>query len=153
MPFFTVKNFLCVCSSHPGWMPKGWVFWISVSNGDSWTNHSSRSHRLQEHSLRVSRASTPFTEMQNSSLQRHQRKMHEQIYVSFTEHFHYGPQKSSCVRSLCRLTSIRIKIHWLCSCCREFLGQGWMKTDKNERTPYIMKTSQHFNDVSKNHNL
>ncbi|XP_055284654.1 ras-specific guanine nucleotide-releasing factor 2 isoform X6 [Moschus berezovskii] len=30
---------------------------------------------------------------------------------------------------------------------REFLGQGWMKLDKNERTPYIMKTSQHFNDV------
>ena len=23
-----------------------------------------------------------------------------------------------------------------------------MKLDKNERTPYIMKTSQHFNDVS-----
>lgn len=32
--------------------------------------------------------------------------------------------------------------------CREFLGQGWMKLDKTERTPYIMKTSQHFNDVS-----
>lgn len=31
---------------------------------------------------------------------------------------------------------------------REFLGQGWMKVDKTERTPYIMKTSQHFNDVS-----
>lgn len=31
--------------------------------------------------------------------------------------------------------------------CREFLGQGWMKVDKSERTPYIMKTSQHFNDV------
>lgn len=30
---------------------------------------------------------------------------------------------------------------------REFLGQGWMKVDKMERTPYIMKTSQHFNDV------
>ncbi|XP_036888045.1 ras-specific guanine nucleotide-releasing factor 2 isoform X2 [Sturnira hondurensis] len=30
----------------------------------------------------------------------------------------------------------------------EFLGQGWMKPDKNERTPYIMKTSQHFNDMS-----
>ncbi|KAG5280970.1 hypothetical protein AALO_G00066020 [Alosa alosa] len=30
----------------------------------------------------------------------------------------------------------------------EFLGQGWMKTDKIERTPYIMKTSQHFNDMS-----
>ncbi|XP_051764240.1 ras-specific guanine nucleotide-releasing factor 2 isoform X2 [Ctenopharyngodon idella] len=30
----------------------------------------------------------------------------------------------------------------------EFLGQGWMKADKNERTPYIMKTSQHFNDMS-----
>uniref|UniRef100_A0A3Q2CWA2 Ras protein-specific guanine nucleotide-releasing factor 2b n=1 Tax=Cyprinodon variegatus TaxID=28743 RepID=A0A3Q2CWA2_CYPVA len=29
-----------------------------------------------------------------------------------------------------------------------FLGQGWMKVDKNERTPYIMKTSQHFNDMS-----
>ncbi|XP_075964805.1 ras-specific guanine nucleotide-releasing factor 2 isoform X2 [Anarhichas minor] len=28
----------------------------------------------------------------------------------------------------------------------EFLGQGWMKVDKTERTPYIMKTSQHFND-------
>ena len=31
---------------------------------------------------------------------------------------------------------------------REFLGQGWMKVDKTDRTPYIMKTSQHFNDVS-----
>ncbi|XP_063049769.1 ras-specific guanine nucleotide-releasing factor 2 [Engraulis encrasicolus] len=30
----------------------------------------------------------------------------------------------------------------------EFLGQGWMKNDKIERTPYIMKTSQHFNDMS-----
>uniref|UniRef100_A0A8B9J6P1 Ras protein-specific guanine nucleotide-releasing factor 2a n=1 Tax=Astyanax mexicanus TaxID=7994 RepID=A0A8B9J6P1_ASTMX len=30
----------------------------------------------------------------------------------------------------------------------EFLGQGWMKMDKTERTPYIMKTSQHFNDMS-----
>ncbi|XP_029412070.1 ras-specific guanine nucleotide-releasing factor 2 isoform X6 [Nannospalax galili] len=30
----------------------------------------------------------------------------------------------------------------------EFLGQGWMKLDKNERTPYIMKTSQQFNDMS-----
>uniref|UniRef100_H3D7P0 Ras protein specific guanine nucleotide releasing factor 2 n=1 Tax=Tetraodon nigroviridis TaxID=99883 RepID=H3D7P0_TETNG len=30
----------------------------------------------------------------------------------------------------------------------EFLGQGWMKVDKIERTPYIMKTSQHFNDMS-----
>uniref|UniRef100_A0A4W3I978 Ras protein-specific guanine nucleotide-releasing factor 2b n=1 Tax=Callorhinchus milii TaxID=7868 RepID=A0A4W3I978_CALMI len=30
----------------------------------------------------------------------------------------------------------------------EFLGQGWMKLDKNERTPYIMKTSKHFNDMS-----
>ncbi|XP_013870558.1 ras-specific guanine nucleotide-releasing factor 2 isoform X3 [Austrofundulus limnaeus] len=30
----------------------------------------------------------------------------------------------------------------------EFLGQGWMKLDKTERTPYIMKTSQHFNDMS-----
>uniref|UniRef100_A0A674PBD0 Ras protein specific guanine nucleotide releasing factor 2 n=1 Tax=Takifugu rubripes TaxID=31033 RepID=A0A674PBD0_TAKRU len=29
-----------------------------------------------------------------------------------------------------------------------FLGQGWMKVDKMERTPYIMKTSQHFNDMS-----
>lgn len=30
----------------------------------------------------------------------------------------------------------------------EFLGQGWMKLDKNERTPSIVRTSQHFNDVS-----
>ncbi|XP_070780502.1 ras-specific guanine nucleotide-releasing factor 2 isoform X6 [Enoplosus armatus] len=30
----------------------------------------------------------------------------------------------------------------------EFLGQGWMKVDKMDRTPYIMKTSQHFNDMS-----
>uniref|UniRef100_A0A3P9L7K2 Ras protein-specific guanine nucleotide-releasing factor 2a n=1 Tax=Oryzias latipes TaxID=8090 RepID=A0A3P9L7K2_ORYLA len=30
----------------------------------------------------------------------------------------------------------------------EFLGQGWMKIDKSERTPFIMKTSQHFNDMS-----
>ncbi|XP_016894024.1 ras-specific guanine nucleotide-releasing factor 2 isoform X2 [Cynoglossus semilaevis] len=30
----------------------------------------------------------------------------------------------------------------------EFLGQRWMKIDKAERTPYIMKTSQHFNDMS-----
>ncbi|XP_058283204.1 ras-specific guanine nucleotide-releasing factor 1 isoform X2 [Hylobates moloch] len=30
----------------------------------------------------------------------------------------------------------------------EFFGQGWMKLEKNERTPYIMKTTKHFNDVS-----
>ncbi|KAI4788752.1 hypothetical protein KUCAC02_035654 [Chaenocephalus aceratus] len=30
----------------------------------------------------------------------------------------------------------------------EFLGQGWMKVDKTERTPYIMKTTQHFNEMS-----
>ncbi|XP_057675601.1 ras-specific guanine nucleotide-releasing factor 2-like isoform X1 [Corythoichthys intestinalis] len=30
----------------------------------------------------------------------------------------------------------------------EFLGQGWMKVDKTEKTPYIMKTSQHFNNMS-----
>lgn len=33
---------------------------------------------------------------------------------------------------------------------REFFGQGWMKNDKNERTPYIMKTTKHFNDVCNN---
>ncbi|KAG7250729.1 hypothetical protein CRUP_037252, partial [Coryphaenoides rupestris] len=32
----------------------------------------------------------------------------------------------------------------------EFFGQGWMKNDKNEKTPYIMKTTKHFNDVSFN---
>uniref|UniRef100_A0A3Q3WAT2 Uncharacterized protein n=1 Tax=Mola mola TaxID=94237 RepID=A0A3Q3WAT2_MOLML len=30
----------------------------------------------------------------------------------------------------------------------EFFGQGWMKNDKNEKTPYIMRTTKHFNDVS-----
>ncbi|XP_039629035.1 ras-specific guanine nucleotide-releasing factor 1 [Polypterus senegalus] len=30
----------------------------------------------------------------------------------------------------------------------EFFGQGWMKTEKNERTPYIMKNTKHFNDIS-----
>uniref|UniRef100_H2MB25 Ras protein specific guanine nucleotide releasing factor 1 n=1 Tax=Oryzias latipes TaxID=8090 RepID=H2MB25_ORYLA len=30
----------------------------------------------------------------------------------------------------------------------EFFGQGWMKNDKNERTPYIIKTTKHFNDIS-----
>ncbi|XP_051837102.1 ras-specific guanine nucleotide-releasing factor 1 [Antechinus flavipes] len=30
----------------------------------------------------------------------------------------------------------------------EFFGQGWMKVEKNERTPYIMKTTKHFNDIS-----
>ncbi|XP_059917999.1 ras-specific guanine nucleotide-releasing factor 1-like [Gadus macrocephalus] len=30
----------------------------------------------------------------------------------------------------------------------EFFGQGWMKNDKNEKTPYIMKTTKHFNDTS-----
>ncbi|NXA05032.1 RGRF1 factor, partial [Sapayoa aenigma] len=30
----------------------------------------------------------------------------------------------------------------------EFFGQGWMKVEKNERTPYIMKNTKHFNDVS-----
>uniref|UniRef100_A0AC11CH77 Ras protein specific guanine nucleotide releasing factor 1 n=1 Tax=Ovis aries TaxID=9940 RepID=A0AC11CH77_SHEEP len=29
----------------------------------------------------------------------------------------------------------------------EFFGQGWMKLEKNERTPYIMKTTKHFNDT------
>uniref|UniRef100_A0AAX7U523 Ras protein specific guanine nucleotide releasing factor 1 n=1 Tax=Astatotilapia calliptera TaxID=8154 RepID=A0AAX7U523_ASTCA len=31
---------------------------------------------------------------------------------------------------------------------REFFGQGWMKNDKNEKTPYIMRTTKHFNDMS-----
>ncbi|XP_076984668.1 ras-specific guanine nucleotide-releasing factor 1 isoform X4 [Tamandua tetradactyla] len=30
----------------------------------------------------------------------------------------------------------------------EFFGQGWMKLEKNERTPYIMKTTKHFNDLA-----
>uniref|UniRef100_A0A8C5PSJ2 Ras protein specific guanine nucleotide releasing factor 1 n=1 Tax=Leptobrachium leishanense TaxID=445787 RepID=A0A8C5PSJ2_9ANUR len=30
----------------------------------------------------------------------------------------------------------------------EFFGQGWMKADKCERTPYIMNTSKHFNHMS-----
>ncbi|XP_021062598.1 ras-specific guanine nucleotide-releasing factor 1 isoform X2 [Mus pahari] len=30
----------------------------------------------------------------------------------------------------------------------EFFGQGWMKMEKYERTPYIMKTTKHFNHVS-----
>ncbi|XP_061451581.1 ras-specific guanine nucleotide-releasing factor 1 isoform X2 [Rhineura floridana] len=30
----------------------------------------------------------------------------------------------------------------------EFFGQGWMKGEKNERTPYIMKNTKHFNDIS-----
>uniref|UniRef100_A0A3Q3IXW7 Ras protein specific guanine nucleotide releasing factor 1 n=1 Tax=Monopterus albus TaxID=43700 RepID=A0A3Q3IXW7_MONAL len=30
----------------------------------------------------------------------------------------------------------------------EFFGQGWMKNDKNEKTPYIMRTTKHFNDMS-----
>lgn len=35
----------------------------------------------------------------------------------------------------------------ICLPCREFFGQGWMKNDKNEKTPYIMRTTKHFNDV------
>ncbi|XP_069480283.1 ras-specific guanine nucleotide-releasing factor 1 [Ambystoma mexicanum] len=30
----------------------------------------------------------------------------------------------------------------------EFFGQGWMKTEKSERTPYILTTTKHFNDMS-----
>ncbi|KAF6714756.1 Ras-specific guanine nucleotide-releasing factor 1 [Oryzias melastigma] len=30
----------------------------------------------------------------------------------------------------------------------EFFGLGWMKNDKNEKTPYIMRTTKHFNDMS-----
>ncbi|XP_078539068.1 ras-specific guanine nucleotide-releasing factor 1 isoform X1 [Lissotriton helveticus] len=30
----------------------------------------------------------------------------------------------------------------------EFFGQGWMKTEKSERTPYILNTTKHFNDMS-----
>ncbi|KAM7396700.1 hypothetical protein PAMP_019723 [Pampus punctatissimus] len=30
----------------------------------------------------------------------------------------------------------------------EFFGQGWMKNDKNEKTPYIMRTTKHFNGIS-----
>uniref|UniRef100_A0A4W6CJ07 Ras protein specific guanine nucleotide releasing factor 1 n=1 Tax=Lates calcarifer TaxID=8187 RepID=A0A4W6CJ07_LATCA len=36
----------------------------------------------------------------------------------------------------------------ICSLYREFFGQGWMKNDKNEKTPYIMRTTKHFNDIS-----
>lgn len=35
----------------------------------------------------------------------------------------------------------------ICFPHREFFGQGWMKNDKNEKTPYIMRTTKHFNDV------
>ncbi|XP_028614784.1 ras-specific guanine nucleotide-releasing factor 1 isoform X3 [Grammomys surdaster] len=31
---------------------------------------------------------------------------------------------------------------------QEFFGQGWMKDEKYEKTPYIMKTTRHFNHVS-----
>eukprot|EP00069_Balaena_mysticetus_P004272 bmy_17285T0 len=34
----------------------------------------------------------------------------------------------------------------------EFFGQGWMKLEKNERTPYIMKTTKHFNDITSSMN-
>uniref|UniRef100_A0A8C5SYG5 Ras protein specific guanine nucleotide releasing factor 1 n=1 Tax=Laticauda laticaudata TaxID=8630 RepID=A0A8C5SYG5_LATLA len=30
----------------------------------------------------------------------------------------------------------------------EFFGQGWMKVEKNERTPYILMNTKHFNDIS-----
>ncbi|CAM9812100.1 unnamed protein product [Lampetra planeri] len=30
----------------------------------------------------------------------------------------------------------------------EFFGQGWMKLDKHERAPHIMRTSKHFNEMS-----
>ncbi|XP_043932315.1 ras-specific guanine nucleotide-releasing factor 1 [Protopterus annectens] len=30
----------------------------------------------------------------------------------------------------------------------EFFGQGWMKPDKKEKTPYIMAITKHFNDMS-----
>ncbi|XP_052045253.1 ras-specific guanine nucleotide-releasing factor 1 isoform X1 [Apodemus sylvaticus] len=30
----------------------------------------------------------------------------------------------------------------------EFFGEGWMKAEKYERTPYIMRTTKHFNHVS-----
>ncbi|XP_037367291.1 ras-specific guanine nucleotide-releasing factor 1 [Talpa occidentalis] len=30
----------------------------------------------------------------------------------------------------------------------EFFGQGWMKLEKNEKAPCIMKTTKHFNDIS-----
>uniref|UniRef100_S4RTH9 N-terminal Ras-GEF domain-containing protein n=1 Tax=Petromyzon marinus TaxID=7757 RepID=S4RTH9_PETMA len=30
---------------------------------------------------------------------------------------------------------------------QEFLDRGWMKSDKNERAPKIMRTSKHFNEV------
>ncbi|XP_015667417.1 ras-specific guanine nucleotide-releasing factor 1 [Protobothrops mucrosquamatus] len=30
----------------------------------------------------------------------------------------------------------------------EFFGQGWMKMEKNERTPYILMNTKHFNDIS-----
>lgn len=39
---------------------------------------------------------------------------------------------------------------FICSRHREFFGQGWMKNDKNEKTPYIMRTTKHFNDVCSN---
>nr|XP_032809166.1 ras-specific guanine nucleotide-releasing factor 2 isoform X1 [Petromyzon marinus] len=31
---------------------------------------------------------------------------------------------------------------------QEFLDRGWMKSDKNERAPKIMRTSKHFNEMS-----
>lgn len=49
-------------------------------------------------------------------------------------------------------TQIQIQLLNFLTCLhnREFFGQGWMKNDKNEKTPYIMRTTKHFNDVCYN---
>lgn len=35
------------------------------------------------------------------------------------------------------------------ACFREFLGQAWMKNDKNSRAPHILLMTKRFNDVSR----
>uniref|UniRef100_A0A8C7QE54 Ras-specific guanine nucleotide-releasing factor 2 n=1 Tax=Oncorhynchus mykiss TaxID=8022 RepID=A0A8C7QE54_ONCMY len=80
---------------------------------------------------------------------------HGQTHTLKYEHMytHTHTHKSECFESLSAMElaeQITLLDHIVFRSIpyEEFLGQGWMKVDKSERTPYIMKTSQHFNDMS-----
>lgn len=45
---------VCFCVCYLGGLSEGRVLRVSVSDGAGWADHSARSHRLQEHPLRVS---------------------------------------------------------------------------------------------------
>uniref|UniRef100_A0A8D0HPI1 Ras protein specific guanine nucleotide releasing factor 1 n=1 Tax=Sphenodon punctatus TaxID=8508 RepID=A0A8D0HPI1_SPHPU len=72
--------------------------------------------------------------------------------ISFLEEVMHDPelltQERKAAANIIRRGSTATKMIWNFIVYREFFGQGWMKLEKNERTPYIMQNTKHFNDIS-----